>query len=306
MPEWLFTALFFVVTMSLIFVGAHTLDRFVWAPKRQREMEARPRITAEELAAYWQSLDDASLPMARVVTSADELKRAVQSRIGGAPFAARPDVLWPTSRYGDKMIFIGQVNFSDMPKLDDFPETGLLQIFTSLEASDETGMLSEVDIRFIESPEGDDVMAIPDEILTSKSVRRDFSKHVIELGLPMEFRTHKAMGNPCNHPFADQSSSFFERLPENDVVGHELNNLEDREVAIVENYGSHWIGGQPSFTQFDIRHDAKFAHLDRVIFHLGADDGINIGDSGEVNVLINAKDLREKNFEKAVLTWDCC
>ena len=52
-------------------------------------MEARPRITAEELAAYWQSLDDASLPMARVVTSADELKRAAQNRIGGAHLQRR-------------------------------------------------------------------------------------------------------------------------------------------------------------------------------------------------------------------------
>ncbi len=305
MPEWLFTTLFFVVAISFFVIGFFTLNRFVWEPKRQREREARPRITADELAAYWRGLDEASLPMARAMPSRDVPAGAVQSRIGGAPFAASPDVVWPVSKYGTKMILLCQINFSEFPQLEEFPKSGLIQIFSSLEASDETYTLFEVEVRYIDMPEGDVTLKIPDEVLVSKDVRRAFSRRVTEVGLPIKFEAHRALGNPYNYPFYDQSPSIFDRLPENDDVAVELNELEDREGSIVQDYGTHWVGGQPNFVQNDIRQHSKYAHLDRVLFHLGCDDDINIGDAGEVNILINARDLREKNFEKAVLTWDC-
>ena len=46
-------------------------------------------------------------------------------------------------------------------------------------------------------------------------------------------------------------------------------------------------------------------HLDRVVFHLGYDDDIKLGDSGVLNVMISRDALAKRDFQSAYLTWDC-
>lgn len=67
----------------------------------------------------------------------------------------------------------------------------------------------------------------------------------------------------------------------------------------------HWVGGHPSFVQYDIRNEIpETRHLDRVLLHIGSDADINLGDASELNVIISRDDLLRLDFDKGYLTWD--
>jgi uncharacterized protein YwqG len=96
-----------------------------------------------------------------------------------------------------------------------------------------------------------------------------------------------------------------QRMPENDEVAGMLARKQSMERTLEDEYGTHWIGGHPRFVQVDIREKPDYADLDRVVLHIGSDEQVRIGDSGEINVLIRADDLRTRRFERAVYMWDC-
>lgn len=83
-------------------------------------------------------------------------------------------------------------------------------------------------------------------------------------------------------------------------------DLEAREDAIVARYGTHWVGGYPSFVQQDVRYDDPvLERLNRVLLHLGQDSNVEVGDAGTLNVMIAEDDLRNRRFDRAYLAWDC-
>ena len=68
------------------------------------------------------------------------------------------------------------------------------------------------------------------------------------------------------------------------------------------------LGGYADFTQSDPRYDVK-ENRDECLFKLdscGSYDKISIGDSGILFALISQEDIENKNFENAIVDWDCC
>lgn len=96
------------------------------------------------------------------------------------------------------------------------------------------------------------------------------------------------------------------RLPESEEVAAFMDDWEARTEQIVNGYGDHWVGGHPRFVQQDVRGSyPECQKLNRILFHMGCDDEINLGDSGELNVMISREALLQRDFQKAYLTWDC-
>ena len=295
MPSFVYV----IPAFAVVFLVAYFL--------RRRRMQAAPRITEAEVDAYRWSLDAATLPMARMIISDAPLLRADESRIGGAPFgdAAHPD--WPLDEVGLPMLFLAQINFADLPDLPDFPRAGLLQLFVACDAKGHVGSTEEVSermIRWFPDPVGERSLPVPPVFLDLKT-GGSLSPRAMPQGLAVRFARAEARGNPCNWPFDQSAPDTVRRLAETPEVAESLRNLEREADAVLESYGTHWVGGHPSFVQGDVRDGKSGPPLDRVLLHLGFDDDVCLGDAGKLNLLIGRQDLLDRAFQRAFCTWDC-
>lgn len=72
----------------------------------------------------------------------------------------------------------------------------------------------------------------------------------------------------------------------------------------------HKIGGYPAFTQEDPRYIAKEDDHDILLLQIDTDDigerEIMWGDSGVANFFISRENLKQRNFQDVIYTWDCC
>lgn len=160
--------------------------------------------------------------------------------------------------------------------------------------------------RWDPDPQTSELLEIPIEIQENTHKTREFSETARCVGLPLAFAVGRAPGNPYNWPFEENDPSMENRLPENEKVAAVLEEWEDKSERILTGYGDHWVGGHPLFVQYDVRGaHPKYQHLDRVLFHLGCDDQINLGDAGLLNVMISNQALARCDFQEAYLTWDC-
>jgi len=301
------TVLYYAVVIAAFFAIVHLLDRFVWQPKRRKEAEAAPRITLAEAQSFWNDIEKSALPIAKAIVQNRPPLTPQESRIGGAPLAIGSDESWPrNANSGFPMTLVAQINFAELPQMGEFPKRGILQIFSSFEMIDDTGACDRI-IRWDADPQTDELLKIPSEIQKNTRQTKDFSETARCVGLPLAFAAGTAPGNPYNWPFEANNPTIENRLPENEEVAAILEDWEDRSDRILTEYGDHWVGGHPSFVQIDVRGaNPACRHLDRVLFHLGCDNEINLGDSGELNVMISGEALQKRNFQKAYLTWDCC
>ena len=298
--------LYGAVVIAAFFAVFHLLDRFAWQPKRRKEAEAAPRVTLAEVKSFWADIEKSALPVAKAAVQDRPPLTPQESRIGGAPLAIGNDAVWPRNAdSGFPMALVAQLNFSDMPQIEGFPKRGILQIFSAFEMIDKIGACDRV-IRWDPDPQTNELIEIPSEIRTKTRQTGDFSETARCVGLPLAFAAGTAYGNPYNWPFAENDPTMENRLPENEEVTAILEAWEDRSERIVAGYGNHWVGGHPSFVQYDIRGEFPACrHLDRVLFHLGCDHHINLGDGGLLNVMISNEALAHRDFQKAYLTWDC-
>ena len=300
------TLLYFAAVMAAFFVSVHLLDRFVWQPKRRREAEAAPRVSLTEAQSFCNAIEESTLSIAKATIQARPPNSPQESRIGGAPLAIENNAVWPRNVHnGFPMALVAQINFAEVPQMEEFPKHGVLQIFSSFEMIDDTGGCDRI-IRWNPDPQTDKLLKIPDEIHQTTRRTRDFSETARQVGLPLVFEADMAPGNPYNWPFEENDPSMENRLPESEEVAAILEEWEERSERILAGYGDHWIGGHPSFVQYDVRGVYPACrHLDRVLFHLGCDNEINLGDGGLLNVMISRDALAKRDFQKAYLTWDC-
>lgn len=262
---------------------------------------AAPRITAAELDAFDAALAGAALPMAKVSLDFGPGSKTGRSRLGGWPSANAAGRTWPVSASGAPCAFLAEIDFSELPAMADFPTEGVLQIFL------EPGNWWEAPAVPLWHPDG--VLAgqpLPGpEAAVPAPLEDAFSERLKEHGARMVFEADDAPGNPFNWPHDETAPWYENRMGESPDVEARLERIELEHDAIRQGYGTHWIGGQPSFVQEDVRYDETLRHLDRVLLHLGWDDDVCIGDAGELNILISAEDLRARRFDRAYLTADC-
>lgn len=293
-PHWLTKAVLGLTVILAVVRLAAVLET--------RRKAKRPRITADELRAVQAALAADTRP-ALHLTLAEGPTAPAASRIGGAPWSPDPGAGWPQGSDGKPMVFLGQLNFAELPALPDFPRHGLLQIFTATDPAEH--------LVWHEAPEGGGVLPLPPMFL-GKAGRRwhPFRGSALTQGLAItgaQVQTDAA--NDDLHPHCERVADWFERLPADPQVAALLREHETRMDSIRAGYGTHRIGGHPGFVQYDPRHALDGYRdwgLDRVILHLGWEPGlIESGDAGEINILIPAADLRARRWNRAVWYEDC-
>lgn len=210
-----------------------------------------------------------------------------ESKLGGCPYLERLED-YPIGANGRPMMFLAQINLDEMPHLEDFPTTGILQFY--IEDVDPYGYDEACVVKFIEN------YIKEENCLVKENPFRDGYQEYE----PFE-RNGKISFKKSSAPITTSSEKFDELLMD-DITSEERDALYD----VCDSSGSR-VGGYPYFVQ-----SAPVYYEDGIcdvlLLQLDLDDtcGIMFGDSGNCTFLISKEDLRKRDFSRVEYDWQCC
>lgn len=254
------------------------------------------------------------------------------SKLGGIPYFPK-SMEYPKGKKGDykdkPLRLLAQLNFNDLPHIEEFPTQGILQIFIACEddfmygfgfdesdsknqngyriiyhkdiITDTSKLLSDDDIPYDSFCNDEDAFPLKKEyILKPEMPDKDTAT-------PDDFRFEKALVNSYNETENEKISYCYEI---NDEDLDKIYNRSPEKTA--------FIGGYPIFTQSDPREsDASLQNFDRVLFELKSleneeinkygyhDYDIIWGDVGTGTFLISSENLKSCDFSSVIYNYDC-
>lgn len=223
------------------------------------------------------------------------------TRVGGAVWLAAGES-WPKDAKGRPMTFLAQVDFSEIPRLPDYPEAGVLQFFIGR------------DMNFgadFDHPEKGTFRVIWREDFAEKGslqFGRLYGKNGMDIYSPIEGNTAakgvKLVGRPGMHePSID--SWLFQRDLKDITSGKGRGTVNALvQARFTDRPERHHIGGHPEFTQDDWRAEQRYHDVNRVLLNLWSDRHVMWGDAGQGQFLIRRKDLLRKDFSRVFYQWD--
>jgi type II secretory pathway pseudopilin PulG len=255
---------------------------------QRRQRRRRPRLTAHELRAMQDRLAADRLPGLRLTLTPGPTP-APASRIGGPPWAPPEGADWPTGHKGRPVPFLAQLNFADLPRLPDFPDSGLLQIFAG---NDNRNLI----LRFHDRPKGDGHLPIPDAFRRRPGRWwHNFTPQALETGLALRAEPFLSLATHEAPAHVDIHLAIDGRLPADDEAAEILKGWSDRMEAIRDGYPPHRIGGHGDWTSDDF-----LPEFDRVILHLQAHEGmVEASEHASITLMIPADDLRARRWDRA-------
>lgn len=210
-----------------------------------------------------------------------------ESKLGGCPYLERLED-YPIGRNGRPMMFLAQINLDEMPQLEDFPTTGIMQFF--IEDIDPYGLDEACVVKFIENYIKDE-----DCLIKENPYRENYQEYE-------PFNHNGKIAFKQRRMPVTSSSEKFEELMINGIADEEREALYDVCYAS----GSR-VGGYPYFVQGAPVYYEN-GTCDVLLLQLDVDDtcGIMFGDSGNCTFLISKEDLRKRDFSKVEYDWQCC
>ena len=265
-----------------------------------------PPISEAEFEALRAALEDDPLPALGLDPDPARTILPTGSRFGGPAWLAAGES-WPCDASGIPLEFIAQLNFSELPHLPDFPESGLLQFFIKRDdlygANFEAPLQGEARVIWRSHP-GDGLVHAPPPLEESPARPfADFSPltdgKTRNEGLAIAAIPFMGLPDPLGREIEPLASELFGR-PGDERVEAMLDAQAERSPV-------HHAGGHPAFTQWDFRPvlGGDMGEYDRVLLRLTSDDTFMWGDSGEAVFMIRREDLLRKDFSRVVFWWDC-
>lgn len=257
------------------------------------------KTVSQRLANHLPKLESLALPCIRIDAKPAENLFLFDSKFGGDPYwpADRP---YPVDGQGNPMYLLAQVNFSQVPHLNGYPEKGLLQFYAAADGMyglnfDHPTEQSSFRVVYFENTEAPALDHFP---FLNEEGRRD--------ALPME--------GPMQLSFTMDKDYFSYndvRLPE-ERIDQLLSDLSTEEYRLMEEDLSkaypdngHKIGGYAYFTQEDPRHDGPYEDYILLLQIDSQYPHIVWGDLGVGNFFIHPDNLARKDFSKVLYNWDC-
>ncbi|MDJ0608712.1 MAG: DUF1963 domain-containing protein [Kiloniellales bacterium] len=268
-------------------------------------------VTRAELEALKDKIASMRAPiMACLPQTGERSTRPDESRLGGWPCWPEDEAL-PKDANGEAMMFLAQINFAEMPPLEPFPESGLMQIFVSCGDSYGCKFPSRHRDGFtVHYRAGTDGLFSLDPYEDEGVPFSVFDKRNLHwMGQPFVFE-RRDMVPPLNHYLIEPDyDALWQRtiFADSDVL----------DELFEENPGPDiYLGGFPRFTQLDFRAPDRpvgydepapvdLAAYDQVVMQCGAPEGVTWGDVGEACFLMRSEDLRKRAFDQAIYYWDC-
>lgn len=216
---------------------------------------------------------------------------------------------YPRDSNGEHMVLLAQINYSEVPHIEPFPEKGILQLYVSKD--DDTFGLNWNDLT---EQKDFRVIYFPDVVEDTSKLVLDFSfiGNIDEDILPMQ-KEVKLEFNLKYSPVTSGDFQFDEIIGNNifnliDEALEDSNNTNDEdELFNVFSLAGHRLGGYAYFTQSDPRESSYEEHK-ILLLQIDSDSDIDImwGDVGIANLFIKEEDLKNLDFSNVLYTWDCC
>lgn len=222
-----------------------------------------------------------------------------ESKVGGIPYWPKA-LEWPVGTDGAPLFFLAQINFSEIPPLSPFPNTGIVQFFIG--ADDLYGMdfddgEKQDTFRVIYHPEVN-----PNAVLTTRlseaAFDEDFLPHHPDESYPLTFSLEEEVVPVTDYRFYDYfGGDFFRQFGE-----QEWQIQEDFSKKVRSD--GHKLGGYAYFTQDDPRRADDPMLL---LLQLDSDEVMDLmwGDMGVGHFFIRETDLLRCDFSKVLYDWDC-
>lgn len=271
--------------------------------------EAKNRAAGQVEAIYDRLKETTGMPVVGFEL-VKEKPGLFDSKIGGEYYVPRNMKPLKNQETGEELFLLAQVNFSQIPHIESFPEQGLLQIFIAGDDDlygcdfDEPMNQHRWGIRYLEkfpktvepecvhSPAWKVETSMPFDIATEYKL---VGKAEVQPVTPGDYRMDKYLLTNCAGLVDEDAGGFY------DLEEEVCNLLADK----IHAYGCQ-IGGYPFFTQADPREVGDEAKMPQILlFQLDSVKDIMWGDVGVGNFFISKKDLEEKDFTKVWYNWDC-
>lgn len=221
----------------------------------------------------------------------DESTKITASKFLGKPYLPK-EAEYPKDKKGNPMILWAQINFSEVPELENYPTSGILQFYVAATNWYDT---NNYKIMFHEE--------VKEEFQTNFTFLTEdlYKESPIDREHQLKFVKQIDFGGTEDNRFSMRfdGKEFWEF---NDT----LLNTEREQIEKLFDGAGHKIGGYAYFTQGDPREYNKGQKDDLLLLQIDTDENIMFGDSGVANFFINDQDLINKDFSKAWFYWDCC
>ena len=227
---------------------------------------------------------------------AKPIKNGETTKVNQSKFLGQPYIpigkAYPNCSDGTPMIMLSQINFAEVPELENYPQSGILQLF--VHPTNWYGM-NDYQILFHEKDNEEhqtDFTFLTDKLYEESPIYCEHSltfKKEIEYGGLTDFRFEMDFEGMDYYDY--QKSLTKDQEKEMDKLFYPI---------------GHKIGGYAYFTQTDPRDYGKNLKDDVLIFQIDTDEEIMFGDSGVANIFININELKTRNFNEAYFNWDCC
>ena len=266
--------------------------------KKQLDIELSP-----ELEKFREKIEASAKPYIAIYAKEKNDVALWDSKFGGVPYLPT-DYDYPIGNNSQPLFLLAQINFSDFPNLEGFPNTGILQFYIS--GSDEDTDLWGANFDDSTKQDGFRIIYFPTITKIEANLVTDFS----------------FLPKPENLPFSECCSLQFEKKNEpvgvtdykfDELFGEKFfEQFDVKEDEVIDEYidkfssDGHKIGGYAFFTQQDPRPDL-IADKEILLLQIDTDDeaGIMWGDSGICNFFISQTDLDNLDFSKVAYNWDC-
>ncbi|MEZ4960120.1 MAG: DUF1963 domain-containing protein [Saprospiraceae bacterium] len=261
-------------------------------------MTFQPKLPFE-LELYRSKLEATARPFIKIIPTETGITSVLQSKTGGTPFLPK-SARYPMNSKGEPLFFLAQLNFGEMPRLENFPEKGILQFYINNESGlgmDYQDPFNQADFRVLyfentveeDAASGDELpMPTPVEELPiaaglSYPLAFERKEEIVPLS---DYQFEKLLGEDFFEPFGERQWDIMDTYSK-------LNNAS-----------GHKTGGYAFFTQQDPRYRMGGLEL---LFQLDTDKAIHCmwGDMGVGHFFIQKEDLLSLDFSKTMFHWDC-
>ena len=282
--------------------------------------EPESKIDEAQVNQYlYQFERENTIPYIKLTASPTPHISPMCSKLGGTPYLP-PGFVYPTTACGKVLTFLAQLNFEDMPALENFPSAGILQFY--ILQDHDLGLTSQ-QFKVVYHPEVIEAAPIPPpppyqgegatlpfagEYLLTGAIK-DSPMNIYHHRFPHKFAMF-CKANNLETLFAPYFKDYYE--DDHNQYGFQHNQLANLVTAALSTGGDHALGGHPYFATQDPRHTTALAQYDTLLLQVASeyDEDRDIyqvqwGDCGVANFFINAQDLKNRNFQNILYHWDC-
>lgn len=233
----------------------------------------------------------------------DEETSVFNSKIAGEPFLPEGFIYPVDKSSGEPLVFLAQINFSELPHIKGFPANGILQFYIKdkmFYGMDFDNRINQNSFRVCFHP------GITGNETTYSSPVKTYDKEMFPV-----HKTCKIEGRITTDYISHWIWNFREKLLPvyQQVTGSNVDTVPEKVIEFIEENlhptVESKIGGYPSFTQEDPRYEYKDYSI--LLLQLVSEEssGLMWGDCGIANFFITPDDFKRLDFDNVLYSWDC-